>query len=158
MRSKGSSPRSTCLSISTTALARDAPLEDLAAETAAARDLDLLGEADLLVAGEQRDLAHLGQVHADRVVDALGRTDDSHRSVVLDVLLLAPERGDQRRLIAVGVVLAGEGLLEAARHRLFVDDLDAFFLQSRQDLLDLVRRHDVGRDRGVDALVAQASR
>ena len=46
-------------------------LQDLAAEPLAG-DLDLLGQADLLVAGEQGDLAHLRQVHPDRVVDPPG--------------------------------------------------------------------------------------
>ena len=154
VRSKASAPRSTSSKILTAALAAIGGLEDLLAVEAAG-DVDAPGERDLLVPREERDLAHLREVHPHRIVDALGRTDDSHGSVVLDVLLLAPEGGDQRRLIAVGVVLAGDRLLEAPRHRLFVDDLDAFFLQRRQDLLDLVRRHDVGRDRGVDALVAQ---
>ena len=44
-------------------------LQHLAAE-AAAGDLDLLGQGDFLLAVEQRDLAHLGEVHAHRVVDA----------------------------------------------------------------------------------------
>ena len=44
--------------------------EDFAAE-AAAGDFDLFGEVDFLVAAEQRDFAHLRQVHADRVVDLL---------------------------------------------------------------------------------------
>ncbi len=35
-----------------------------------AGELDLLGERDLLRPGEQRDLAHLGEVHADGIVNA----------------------------------------------------------------------------------------
>jgi len=43
-------------------------LQHLAAE-AAAGDLDLAGEVHLLLAVEQRNLAHLGEVHPHRVVD-----------------------------------------------------------------------------------------
>ena len=48
-------------------------LEHLRAENLAG-DFDLLGQGDFLLAGEQGDLAHLGEVHADRVVDPLGRS------------------------------------------------------------------------------------
>ena len=43
-------------------------LEHLAAEPLAG-DLDAFGEVDFLLAGQERDLTHLGQIHADRVVD-----------------------------------------------------------------------------------------
>ena len=43
--------------------------EQLGAE-AAAGELDLFGQVDFLSPREQRDLAHLRQVHADRIVDA----------------------------------------------------------------------------------------
>src|SRR5207302_7386679 len=43
--------------------------EDFAAE-AFAGDLNLLGERDFLIAGEEWYLAHLGKVHADGIVDA----------------------------------------------------------------------------------------
>ena len=33
-----------------------------------ARDFDLLGQSDFLLPGQQGDFAHLGQVHADRIV------------------------------------------------------------------------------------------
>ena len=61
-------------------------------------DLDLLGERDFLLAGEQRDLAHLGEVHAHRIVDPLGaglgqvRPRGSCRSLPHPVVVL-----DQRR-------------------------------------------------------------
>jgi len=48
----------------------------IAFEHAAAEDLtgdfDLLRQRDFLLGGEQRNLAHLRQVHAYRIVDALG--------------------------------------------------------------------------------------
>ena len=47
-------------------------LQHLRAENLAG-DFDLLGQRDFLLAGEQRDLAHLREVHPHRIVDALGR-------------------------------------------------------------------------------------
>ena len=44
-----------------------APDHDVAA------GLDALGDGDLALAGEQLDRAHLAQVHADRIVGAVGR-------------------------------------------------------------------------------------
>ncbi len=44
--------------------------EDAAAKPLA-RDFDFLGQLDFFLTGQQGDRAHLGQVHADRVVDAL---------------------------------------------------------------------------------------
>ena len=46
-------------------------LEHAAAEDHA-RGLDLLREADLLLAREQRDRAHLREVHTNRIIDPLG--------------------------------------------------------------------------------------
>ncbi len=46
-------------------------LEHLAPERHAG-DLDLPGQRDLILARQQRDLAHLRQVHADRIIDAAG--------------------------------------------------------------------------------------
>ena len=45
--------------------------EHLGAENLAG-DFDLLGQGNFLLAGEQGNLAHLGQIHAHRIVDALG--------------------------------------------------------------------------------------
>ena len=47
---------------------REVALEHLASEPLA-RDLDPLRQIDFLLAGKQGDFTHLGQIHADRVVD-----------------------------------------------------------------------------------------
>ena len=68
-----------------------------AAETLA-RDLDLLGQRDLLVPREQRDLRHLRQVHADRVVAELGQIVGRQDPRILLVDLLLQFVGGRTRL------------------------------------------------------------
>ncbi len=105
-------------------------LEHLAAEPLAG-DLDLLGQVDLLVAGQERDLAHLGQIHPDRVVDAprdlveiLGR---QLGFLVLQRLL------DQ---IIVGLVIEVARGEEATLRLVLVDQLDAHLVESLEQAVD----------------------
>ena len=110
---------------------REVALEHLAAEPLAG-DLDLLGQADLLVAGQERDLAHLGQVHPDRVVDPprdLVEVLGGQLAVVLVDrlvdqlvgLVVEVARGEQARL---GLVL--------------VDQLDAHLVERLEQAVDLL--------------------
>ena len=111
-------------------------LEDLAAEDHP-RGLDLLGETDLLLAGQQGDGAHLREVHPDGIVDApgtlLGEGLLDHRlglGVVEDLLFACGVLGlvlvAVTGAFGVGVavhVLAALVLLRI-RLRLVVDHLD----------------------------------
>jgi hypothetical protein len=110
--------------------------QDLAAEDLAG-DFDLLGEADFFFAGQERDLAHLGEIHSDRVVDALGsgfcQFLGKGFEVDFIIVLFVFALGDD-----VGIDL-GRGL---GRGRLEGRDLD---LDRRLDL----RRLGVGLVRGL---------
>ena len=91
--------------------------------------LDLLGDRDLLLAREQRDAAHLLEVHAD----GIGRLAGRALGLLRFGLLLGPLR--------LGGLL---GLLGEAR---LLDrvDLDVHVAEHRDDLVDLLRRGPVGR-------------
>ena len=105
--------------------------EDLAAEPLAG-DLDLLGQADLLVAGQERDLAHLGQVHPDRVVDPprdlIEVFDGQFAVVVVDRLI------DEFIGLVIGVT-RGE---EARLGLVLVDQLDAQLVERLEQAVDLL--------------------
>ncbi len=76
----------------------DARAEDLSG------DFDFFGEADFLLAGEQGDLAHLGEIHSDGVVDAFaGCFGELFFEIEVDFLFLF-----------VGQVF-GSGLIRAGR-------------------------------------------
>ena len=70
VRSKGSAPLWTFTSAPTVARIAMAQPITRAAE-ALPRDLDLLGQGDLFRAGQQRNLRHLAQIHADRIAAEL---------------------------------------------------------------------------------------
>src|SRR6185437_8445027 len=105
--------------------------------------LDALGDLDLALAGEQRDRAHLAQVHADGVARARVRVLLVLVDLFLLVLFTDAEAFALRRLIDdVGAA--------AARA---VDDLDAVIAERRQPAVDLIGRHDVLGHRVVDLVV-----
>ena len=91
------------------------------------RGLDALGNFHLLLARQQRHLPHLLEIHPHRVVQ--------------DV---QPRR----------VVLLGVGLLDAVHFRL-VHDLDFQRAQFGKNLVQLLRRDTVFRQRVVDVVVGQ---
>ena len=136
---------------------REAGVEDLLAVPLAGH-LDLLGEADLLLAGEQRDLAHLREVHADRVVDLLRPrpVEEEGRIVVIVPFLVFL---DLRRL---GVLVLGVHRRKGAAAArlallllLLVDDVDSQFLEGREDRVDPIPGDHVLGEETVDVLVGE---
>src|SRR5581483_1330940 len=132
VRSKGSSPECTRLSVSTTW--RRTPSHSRTLRRNRLRHLDLLGQRDFLVTPQQWDGPHLGQVHPDGVVDA-------------PAVLVVDEGGQlefgAQLLVEVGLVgdaplaLLGLGL---------VDQLDPLFFQEDEELIELL---------GVDGVIGQ---
>ena len=95
--------------------------------------LDPLGDLDLLLAGQQRHLAHLLEIHADGIVE--------------DVML----RG--ARLLLLGLFLA----LFVAVNLLRVEDVDLEVLEDGDDVLDILGVVDALRQGVVDVVKSQIS-
>ena len=98
-----------------------------------AAGLDPLGDGDLALARQELDRAHLAQIHAHRIVGALGtarklRVGDRRRAGRLDDLAAFG-------LLLVGAV--GAFLLRFFRVLAF-DDIDAHLAEHRVHVLDLV--------------------
>ena len=109
--------------------------EQLGAEPLAG-DLDLLREADFLVAREERDFAHLRQVDAHRVVNPrAGRRFD----------FLFPRAGLFGRL----------GRRRAAFDIRLVHQINAHLVELHQDLVNLLRRNGVVGQAVVELLVGE---
>jgi hypothetical protein len=104
-----------------------------------AAGLDALGDGDLALAGEQLDRAHLAQIHANRIVGALGG---------LRSRLGLDDRGDRRhRARGVGVTLLGLlGLVG-------VDDVDAHVGEHGHGVFDLLGGDFLGRQHLVQFVV-----
>ncbi len=105
-------------------------LEHLAAEPLAG-DLDPLGQVDLLVAGEQRDLAHLGEIHPDRVVDAPGDLVEV-LGRELGFLVVGRLLDD----LVIGLVVQVAGGEQAALGLILVDQLDAHLVEGLEQAVD----------------------
>ena len=111
---------------------------------ALAGDLDGLGKEDLLGAGEQRNLAHLGQVHTHRIINLLGQ--DPLQGLRCSALLDLDSSRRARSLglglglgkFAHGVLatLGGVGWPALAIHELY-----SRILQTLKDLVHLVGRN-----------------
>ena len=100
-----------------------------------AAGLDALGDGDLALAREQLDRAHLAQIHAHRIVGAVGRLlggglGDGGRRALGELAAFA-------LLLLVAVVV---GLLRLVG----LDHVDAHLVEHRHDVLDLLRRGGVG--------------
>ena len=107
-----------------------------------AAGLDALGDGDLALARQQLDRAHLAQIHAHRIVGALGRLlgfglgRRLRRDLDQFAASASSSSGSSRALL----FLVGFGFLG-------LDDVDAHLAHHRQDVLDLLggdflRGHD----------------
>ena len=99
--------------------------------------LDAPRNLDLALAGEQRHRAHLAQVHADgivRLVQRAGREIELHLLAAL---------GGPVELLFLEIRLLG------------VDDLDPRAAERIEQVVELVRRGDLGRQQFVDLVVQQ---
>ena len=103
--------------------------------------LDAPRDLDLALAGEQRDGAHLAQIHADRVV---GLVERAGREIELE-LLGALRRPIDRLDVVAQIFLVG------------IDDFDAGAAEDAEELVEFVRRRDVGRQRLVDLVVEEVA-
>ena len=101
--------------------------------------LDALGDLDFALAGEEGHRAHLAQVHADRVV---GLVERAGRQVELE--LLGPFAGAVEQLV-FAILLFG------------IDDFDAGAAERAEQIVELVRRRDVGGQQLIDLVVEQVS-
>jgi hypothetical protein len=127
-------------------LERLAHLDDQARDRRRPRDrlddgelaaFDPLGDLDFPLARQERDGAHLAQVHADRIV---GLVERAWRQVQLELF------GSLARPV--------EQLVFPVRF-LRVDDLDAGASERTEQIVELVRRRDVGWQQLVDLVVQQ---
>jgi hypothetical protein len=107
-----------------------------------AAGLDALGDGDFAFARQKLHRAHLAQVHAHRIVGAVGR-----------LFLLCRGNGRARRggefaafAVAVGIVL---GFLVFAG-LVFLDHIDAHVGEHRQDVLDLFGGHLLRGQHGIE--------
>ena len=98
--------------------------------------LDALGNRDFAFAREQRDGAHLAQIHADRVVGLVERAWSEI----------------QFRLVARSVTIE---VLVAAVRFVGIDDLDARGAKGIEEVVELFRRGDFRRQNLVDLVVEQ---
>ena len=99
-----------------------------------AAGLDALGDRDLALAREQFHRAHLAQIHAHRVVGALGRLLGLGlgRNLLLDL--------DQLAALAFGLLLGLLALFlsSSSLGLLGLDHVDAHLAEHREDVLDLL--------------------
>ena len=105
-----------------------------------AAGLDALGDGDFALARQQLDRAHLAQIHAHGIVGALRRLVLLGRrraawSVDLDELAVPVSSSSSS---SFGGLLVGLGFLG-------LDDVDAHLVEHREDVLDLVGGHLLGR-------------
>src|SRR6185312_2275824 len=127
--------------------------------------LDALGDLDLAFAREQRDRAHLAQVHAHRVV-GLRIALVVLFGLFLLALFFVAVGGSLFRLLAVAERGGlGDGLGRRARGRDLdpaagagaVDDLDAFVAERRKPVVDLIGGHDFVGHGVVDLVVGHVA-
>jgi hypothetical protein len=101
--------------------------------------LDAAGNLDFAFAREQRNGAHLAEVHADGIV---GLVERARRQVELH-LLAALGRPVELLLLEVGL--------------LRVDNLDARAAKRIEKIIELVGRGDLGRQQFVDLVIQQVA-
>jgi hypothetical protein len=97
-----------------------------------------LAMATFAFAREERDGAHLAQIHADGVVRLV---ESARREIELGTFLGA---------VTIEVLLAAIGLVG-------IDDLDAGAAERVEQIVEVFRRGDLGRKHLVDLVVEQVS-
>ena len=112
-----------------------------AAETLAG-DFDLLGQGDLLFPLQERNLRHLREIHADRIAAPLAHVRRRRQGLGRAAGDLAVVQMLFERFVGIGLL----GNVEELRHRGLVDQIDAFFLQGDEKIVELI---------GIDFLVGQ---
>src|SRR6266478_1587410 len=98
-----------------------------------AAGLDALGDRDLALARQELHRAHFAQIHAHRIIRALGRLlgFGLGRDLLLDL--------DQLAALALGLFLGLLArLLSLFAHLLGLDEVDAHLAEHREDILDLL--------------------
>ncbi|ENN87860.1 hypothetical protein RHSP_48159 [Rhizobium freirei PRF 81] len=118
-----------------------------AADHGLAASLDALGNRDFAFARQKLDGTHFAQIHAHRIVRAVGRL----------FLLGGRKRGTRRRsqfaafavLIAAGIVIV-VGSSTCLFDILVLDDVDAHVGEHGHRVFDLLRRHFFGGKNGVE--------
>ncbi len=125
-----------------------AEADDLANDDGRARDglhdaelaaLDALGDFDFALAGEQRNGAHLAEVHADGVV---GLFERAGREVEFDVVGL---------FAGLGLVLVAV----AAELRFAGEDIDALGVDGGEQVVEIVGGGDVAGQEVVDLAIGE---
>ncbi len=112
-----------------------------------AAGLDALGDGDLALARQQLHRAHLAQIHAHRIVGALGGNGLGGLGERL--------RGGLDQLAARLLVVV---LVVLGFFRLFrLDDVDAHFVEHREHVLDFFRGHFLGRHHVVQLVVGDVA-
>ena len=117
-----------------------------------AAGLDALGDGDFALAREQLHRAHLAQIHAHRIVGALGRLLGLGlgRDFLLDL--------DELAGFALGLLLGLlAGLLVVFARFLGLDDVDAHLAEHRQHVLDLLGIDLLGGQHRVDLFVGDVA-
>ena len=115
-----------------------------------AAGLDALGDGDFALAREQLHRAHLAQIHADRIVGALGRLlglGFGHR-LRRDFDQLAGLALFLLRLVLL--LLLGLGFLG-------LDDVDAHLVHDGEHVLDLLGGDLLGRHHGIELLIGDVA-
>ncbi len=115
-----------------------------------AAGFDALGDGDFAFAREELDRAHFAQIHAHRIVGALGRLvgfgfgqrlgRDLDELAGFGLLLL--------RLLALFLVVVGF---------LGLDDVDAHLVHHRQHVFDLLGGDLLGRHHGIELLIGDVA-
>ncbi len=118
--------------------------EDFAAE-AVAGDFNALGEVDFLVAGEQRDFAHLRQIHAYRIVYASA------------TVAIVEERAEDfvAQLLAVGAGISSGGVGFTFFGIALINEFNAVLFEEHHQLVKLVGVDIIGRKHLIDLSISQ---
>ena len=117
-----------------------------------AAGLDALGDGDLALAGEEFHRAHFPQVHADRVIGALGRLLGLGLGGNLLLNL------DQIAALGLGLVLGLLALLLLVVGRfLGLDHIDAHLAEHREHVFDLLGIDLLGGQHRVDLVVGDVT-